>query len=337
MLRDCSCLLILILQHLITVASILKRVKSEIVVMSDPNFSLSLQNIDAISDNSCQEPDRIDKFNFVKNFVYVPDKSQSVAYRAKIKKTGITKSLIHYMGWNKRHDEWVCNDILLKVPDNEMNNDNVNAKNVINLNQQEFRKLYKTQVNNEVSKNCKEKSNYELDISLNEKEESVTVSTDAVVNPETCRCDEGVQKDERTMKEETSKSEKEESVTISTDAAENQKVDSPTDEVYYVYDNDIMIGKSQMMSTFYMVLYILLFSTRKATVMTGEICHGHSVGENEVKILVSSVVEEIEVPNEFCVGAILKWKKANLRLCSSKLKGFFFGNSYDPDCFENIP
>ena len=230
-----------------TVASILKRVKSEIVVMSDPNFSLSLQNIDGISDNSCQEPDRIDKFNFVKNFVYVPN----------------NESLIHYMGWNKRHDEWVCNDILLKVPDNEMNDDKVNVKNVINLNQQELRKLYKTQVNNEVSKNCKEKSNYELDISLNEKEESVTVSTDAVANPETCRCDEGVQKDERTMKEETSKSEKEESVTISTDAAENQMVDSPTDEVYYVYDNDIIIGKSQMMSTFYIVLYILLFLQEK--------------------------------------------------------------------------
>ena len=76
--------------------------------MADPNLSVSLRNIDCMSDSS-EEPDRISNFNVVKRFVYIPDKVQSVAYRAKIKKTVIAKSLVHYMGWNRRHDEWVSN------------------------------------------------------------------------------------------------------------------------------------------------------------------------------------------------------------------------------------
>ena len=53
--------------------------------MADPNLSVSLRNIDCMSDSS-EEPDRISNFNVVKRFVYIPDKAQSVAYRAKIKK-----------------------------------------------------------------------------------------------------------------------------------------------------------------------------------------------------------------------------------------------------------
>ena len=117
--------------------------------MADPNLSVSLRNIDCMSDSS-EEPDRISNFNLVKRFVYVLDKSQSVAYRAKIKKTSIKKSLIHYMGWNRRHDEWVSNVVLLKVPDDENNNDKINTKNVVNLDKQELEKIFEVQVHEEV-------------------------------------------------------------------------------------------------------------------------------------------------------------------------------------------
>ena len=52
--------------------------------MADPNLSVFLRNIDCMSDSS-EEPDRISNFNVVKGFVYIPDKAQSVAYRAKKK------------------------------------------------------------------------------------------------------------------------------------------------------------------------------------------------------------------------------------------------------------
>ena len=58
--------------------------------MADPNLYVSLRNIDCMSDSS-EEPDRISKFNVVKRFVYVPDKAQSVAYRAKKKKNWHSK------------------------------------------------------------------------------------------------------------------------------------------------------------------------------------------------------------------------------------------------------
>ena len=142
--------------------------------MADPNLSVSLRNIDCMSDSS-EEPDRISNFNLVKRFVYVQDKAQSVAYRAKIKKTGITKSLVHYMGWNRRHDEWVSNVVLLKVPDDEINNVKINTKNVINLDKQELEKIFKVQVHEEVFTTSKEyERSSELDnIIINMKQDSL--------------------------------------------------------------------------------------------------------------------------------------------------------------------
>ena len=123
--------------------------------MADPNLSISLRNIDCMSDSS-EEPDRISNFSLVERFVYVPDKAQSVAYRAKIKKTSITKSLVHHMGLNRRHDEWVSNVVLLKVPDDKIKNDKINTKNVINLDKQELEKIFKVQVFEKVFTTSKE-------------------------------------------------------------------------------------------------------------------------------------------------------------------------------------
>jgi len=49
------------------------------------------------------------------------------------------------------------------------------------------------------------------------------------------------------------------------------------------------------------------------------VCLGHVLEDHEVIILIKSVnegVTNVELPEEFCVGAILKWTKKNLRQCS---------------------
>ena len=64
----------------------------------------------------------------------------TIAYRAKIRKIGHTKSLVHYTGWNKRYDEWVSNHLILKLPEKEVNSGicKLNMKQQIDRQQQEL-------------------------------------------------------------------------------------------------------------------------------------------------------------------------------------------------------
>ena len=89
------------------------------------------------------------------------------------------------MGWNRRHDEWVSNVVLLKVPYDEINNDKINTKNVINLNKQELEKIFKVQVHEEVFTTSKEyERSSELNkIIINVKQDSLRENTDGKENP----------------------------------------------------------------------------------------------------------------------------------------------------------
>ena len=103
------------------------------------------------------------------------------------------------MGWNRRHDEWVSNVVLLKVPYDEINNDKINTKNVINLDKQELEKIFEVQVHEEVFTTSKEyERSSELDkIIINVKQDSLRENTDGKESP----MKESVQKEPVTSEE----------------------------------------------------------------------------------------------------------------------------------------
>ena len=93
----------------------------------------------------------------------------------------------------------MSNVVLLKVPYDEINNDKINTKNVINLDKQELEKIFKVQVHEEVFTTSKEyERSSELNkIIINVKQDSLRENTGGKENP----MKESVQKEPVTSEE----------------------------------------------------------------------------------------------------------------------------------------
>ena len=85
----------------------------------------------------------MDSCTITEKLVYVPNKTSNLAYEAKItKKNSMVMAKVHCTGWNKRYDEWVGNELLLKVPTKEHDRQNPSKfKKVIDLIIQKLQKV----------------------------------------------------------------------------------------------------------------------------------------------------------------------------------------------------
>ena len=114
-------------------------------------FKFSLHNIDGITDDDdSKDATSIDHFFTTDVHAYVGNEFNSTAYRVKVKKLWRNQALVHYMGWNRRYDEWVDIGSLLTPPKGEsVSKAQVNEKNTIDLSTLKLQPLYAMSIVNE--------------------------------------------------------------------------------------------------------------------------------------------------------------------------------------------